>query len=263
MVALTWARRSGGIARRMRLVLARLTFGAHPISARRARWRFVLALFLAGVAFGTAVGFARQHRAKTPEARVPTALGADGIRKAEDFLRYYRRNLRRVDAALATASDRQRPRVYFASTDPLRTEGRGSMADSWITSAGGQNVAAEAVDRDGRVSFDQVIRWAPDVIVVLEASVRAAIVEDPRWQSLAAVREGLVMVNPRGINAWCTRASETALQVLWAAKLFHPGLLADVDLRREVRDFHQRFYGYVLTEGEIDRMLSGAPPDRS
>jgi iron complex transport system substrate-binding protein len=88
--------------------------------------------------------------------------------------------------------------------------------------------------------------------------MRAAMLGDPRWHSLTAVREGLVMQNPRGVNAWCTRAAETALQVLWATKLFHPGLLAEVDMRREIRDFHQRFYGYVPSDDEIDRMLSGA-----
>jgi iron complex transport system substrate-binding protein len=209
------------------------------------------------------VGYATSDELAQAVLAMGRALGPDGLRKAEDFLQYYRRNLRWVDEALTSAPGLPWPRVYYASIDPLQTEGRGSMVDSWITAAGGHNVAAEAIVRDGRVSFEQVVRWAPDVIVALEASARTAILEDPRWQTLTAVREGLVMQNPRGINAWCTRAAETALQVLWAAKLFHPGLLAEVDLRREVRDFHQRFYGYLLTEGDIDRMLSGALPERS
>jgi iron complex transport system substrate-binding protein len=206
------------------------------------------------------VGYANPDELERAVRVLASALDADGMRKAEDFLGYYRRKLRMVEQALAAIGPLERPRIYYASTDPLQTEGRRSMVDSWISAAGGHNVAAQALERDGRVSFEQVVRWDPEIIVALDPGVRASIVGDRRWQSLPAVREGLVMQNPRGVNAWCTRAAETALQVLWAAKLFHPGLLVDVDLRREVREFHRRFYGYPPTEEEIDWMLLGRLP---
>jgi iron complex transport system substrate-binding protein len=207
-----------------------------------------------------AVGYATPDQFEREIRVLGAALGPDGKRRSEEFVRYYRRNLRIIEEALAREADLLKPRVYYASVDPLQTEGRGSMVDSWIAGAGGTNVAAEAIERDGHVSFEQVVRWAPDLIIVLDAGVRASILADPRWQSLPAVREGLVWLNPKGVNAWCTRAAETALQPLWAARLLHPGLLADIDLRREVRDFHQRFYGYQPSEDEIDAMVRGAPP---
>ncbi|ACO79251.1 periplasmic solute binding protein of iron siderophore transporter [Azotobacter vinelandii CA] len=189
------------------------------------------------------------------------ALGPAQRARAEAFVDYYRNVLQRVSAGLSGLDDAEKPRLYYAGLSPLSTEGQDSMVDAWIERAGGINVAARAgLPADAQVSLEQLLVWQPQFIVVLEESTRRAILADPRWQSLPAVRDGRVLLNPKGINAWCTRAAETALQVLWAARQLHPQRFADVDMAAETRDFYRRFYQYELSDEEVGLILQGADP---
>jgi len=54
------------------------------------------------------------------------------------------------------------------------------------------------------------------------------------------------------------RSGEGVLQVPWAAKHIHPELFTDLNIQDEVRQFYARFYGYDITEGEIEEILHPA-----
>lgn len=189
------------------------------------------------------------------------ALGPTSQAQAERFIQYYQGNLDRVSSALQTLKDTERPRVYYAALSPLHTEGQHSMVNHWIEQAGGINVAAHAgLPAEAQVSLEQLLVWQPEFIITLDRNTQQAIEDDPRWQSLAAVQAGRVLLNPKGINAWCTRASETALQILWAAQHFHPQLFPSLDLAAETRHFYQSFYQYRLSDQEVQLILQGADP---
>lgn len=193
--------------------------------------------------------------------RLGRALGPWPAARARLFARYYEACLALAARGLAGLPPGQRPRVYYASIAPLRTEGRGSMVDAWISAAGGVNVAARAgLERDRTVHLENVLAWDPQVIIVQEPAVGRQIRQDPRWQGISALRAGRVYVNPRGINAWCTRAAEAALQVLWAAQTLHPGRFRHLDLAAQTRAFYQVFYGYRLDSQEVAAVLACAPP---
>ena len=135
------------------------------------------------------------------------------------------------------------------------------MVDAWIAAAGGTNVAARAgIGDDAQIQIEDLLAWDPQIVVVLRPATRDAILADPRWTTVRAVREGRVLVNPAGINAWCTRAAEAALQVLWAAGSFHPERFADLDMGVETRRFYREFYGLELTDDALARVLAGLAP---
>lgn len=214
----------------------------------------------AGMAVLT-VSYTDPEEMKAAVRLLGSAMGPDERARAEAFIRYYDDNLARVARGISDLATAARPRVYYASIDALHTEGRLSMVDAWIRAAGGRNVAAEAgISGDAQVGLEEVLRWDPDIIVTLDARQRERIVADPRWQPIRAVRDGRVMVNPAGINAWCTRAAETALQVLWAAKLFHPERFEGLNIEAETRQFYQRFYGFALSGDDLAQVLLGKPP---
>jgi iron complex transport system substrate-binding protein len=214
----------------------------------------------AGMAVLT-VSYADPVEMKAAVRLLGAAMGPAESARAEAFIRYYEDNLARVARGLSGLAPATRPRVYYASIDALRTEGRHSMVDAWIQAAGGRNVAAEAgITGDAQVGLEEVLRWDPEIIVTLDARQREHILADPRWQTVRAVRNGRVVVNPSGINAWCTRAAETALQVLWAAKLFHPERFAELSIAAETRQFYQRFYGHTLDDDDLAQVLLGQPP---
>ena len=129
----------------------------------------------------------------------------------------------------------ERPKVLHTATPGiLVVDGRQSVIDDWINVAGGVN-AADVVGLGRPVTMEQVAAWNPDVIIVGTApnqQNRQAILDDPRWRQIKAVREGKVYANPSGAISG-RHSAEAALQVLWAAKLLHPALFADLDVRLE------------------------------
>lgn len=207
------------------------------------------------------LGYTTPDEMQTAVRNLGQAMGPAAVERGEALLRYYDENRQRVASALAKLPERARPRVYYASIAPLYTEGGKSMVNAWIEAAGGINVAARGgLQGDGQVHLEDLVRWDPEIIVTLDAAGRQAILDDPRWRMTSAVRNRRVLVNPKGVNAWCTRAAEAALQVLWAAKTFHPELFPDLDMAGETRRFYRQFYAYELNDEEVARVLQGLPP---
>ncbi|MFT3974949.1 MAG: hypothetical protein QM699_16355 [Amaricoccus sp.] len=81
------------------------------------------------------------------------------------------------------------------------------------------------------------------------------------WEGLAAVRDGKVYRNPKGVFLWDRYSPEFALQLLWAAKLFAPDRFADIDIAAETGRFYQRFFDYTASDGDIARILAALPPE--
>jgi iron complex transport system substrate-binding protein len=190
-------------------------------------------------------------------------LGPAEARVAADFNRYFDANIRRVRERTGAIPDARRPKVlHTASAGILAIDGRNTVVDDWIRIAGGVN-AAEVVGLGRPVTLEQVVAWNPDVIIVgsaPNAQNRDAILKDARWSQIEAVRQGRVYVNPSGAYLWDRHSAEAALQVLWAAKVLHPQLFTDIDVREETRAFYAKYFHYRLTEPEIDSILNATPP---
>lgn len=207
------------------------------------------------------MGYTTPAEMQTAVRNLGQAMGPAAAERGEALLHYYDCNRQRVARTLARLPERARPRVYYASIAPLYTEGGKSMVNAWIEAAGGINVAARGgLQGDGQVHLEDIVKWDPEIIVTLDAAGRQAILDDPRWRMISAVRNRRVLVNPKGINAWCTRAAEAALQVLWAAGMFHPELFPDLDMAVETRRFYRQFYAYELNDDELAHLLQGLPP---
>jgi iron complex transport system substrate-binding protein len=190
-------------------------------------------------------------------------LGAGEARVAADFIRYFDDNMRRVAQITSKLTLKQRPKVlHTASAGILTVDGQGTVIDDWIAVAGGINVAD--VRGNGRpVTVEQVAAWDPDVIIVGTApnqQSRQAILGDPRWQQIKAVKNGRVFANPSGAYLWDRHSAEAALQVLWAAKTLHPDLFAAIDIKRETKQFYAKYFHYSLSDTEYNSILNATPP---
>ncbi|EJY6459065.1 hypothetical protein OGT28_002076 [Escherichia coli] len=85
-----------------------------------------------------------------------------------------------------------------------------------------------------------------------------AILSSPQWASVDAVIHHRVYVNPKGMFWWCRETSEEALQFLWLAKTLYPARFADVDIRKETREFYRQFFGLTLSDAQMSDVLN--PP---
>ncbi|THF62588.1 ABC transporter substrate-binding protein [Pseudothauera rhizosphaerae] len=178
--------------------------------------------------------------------------------QGEDYLRYLDDTMRRIRQALAGTSRAGRPKVLYFSPNTMATPL--DIANWWIEEAGGESVTAGlAKGGTAHYSHEQLLLWNPDILIVNSPEQETAVYRDERFAKLRAVRNGQVYVTPTGAHAWGQRTVEQPLTVLWAAKLFHPALFADVDLSREMRTFYRRFFDYPLTDEEAHTILMSRP----
>jgi iron complex transport system substrate-binding protein len=190
-------------------------------------------------------------------------LGAREAERAEDYIRYFDGNIQRVCRLTQGLTNSQRPKVlHTASAGILTVDGRDSVIDDWIRVAGGRN-AADIIGIGKPVTLEQVAAWDPDVIIVGTApnqQNRQAILNDPRWREIKAVKMGKVLVNPTGAYLWDRHSAEAALQVLWAAKMLHPELFPDLDIKKETFDFYAKYFRHVLTDDEYTSIVNATAP---
>ena len=55
-------------------------------------------------------------------------------------------------------------------------------------------------------------------------------------------------------------SSEGVLLLEYLAKLFHPDKFADLDMKKEIKEYYSKFYNYNLTDDEAGRILNHLPP---
>ncbi|NLW33765.1 MAG: ABC transporter substrate-binding protein [Fibrobacter sp.] len=157
--------------------------------------------------------------------------------------------------------DTARPRVYFAWTswtgDILNTV----CEFDPIELAGGINVAREATnfskgERGILVSREHILNWNPEFIFISRYQpqkwhqngttspipVTIQNVIDKRFlQTVDAVKNKNVFYTTAFCNWWPHQRA--LVQILYMAKLFHPGLFADLDVEEQGNKIFKRFYG--------------------
>lgn len=191
---------------------------------------------------------------------VGDVLGRDAPRLAAEFIAYYDGVVSRVRSVSDRLPPERRVRAFTAAgKSNLQTDGRRSIATAWIEAGGGINVAAATIETPSApVTLELVATWDPEVIFTTQPAGRDAILEDPRWADVSAVKHHRVYASPRGIYLWSVRSAEGALQYLFAAKALHPSDYADIDLVAETRTFYRRFYHMEVTDADIAQILDPA-----
>ena len=136
-----------------------------------------------------------------------------------------RRTVDTVQATLArvrrATSNLPHPTVAWPLWEtPLLTVGGGSFLNELIEIAGGRNVFAELPQPSPAVTFEELLRRDPDLILV-GPKTRVRLIQDPRWQTLRALRENHVMViDTTIINGPSARVGTSAVAL---AALLHAG----------------------------------------
>jgi iron complex transport system substrate-binding protein len=219
------------------------------------------------------LGFETYPELKQVVSTTADMLGPGAQAQAEACNAYLDATFARVTAVTSQIPVSQQPSVlHINSLNPLTVDGGPSMIDSWITAAGGRDVAqfpgAPGQGHGRQVTAEQIQAWNPDVIIVTaEATANApaqqsldSINANPALNTLAAVTNHRVYLNPTGAFDWDYYGIEEALQVQWAAKLLHPDEFADVNMVGVVKDFYSKFLHDELTDADAGRILADQPP---
>ncbi|WP_140917897.1 ABC transporter substrate-binding protein [Limnobaculum xujianqingii] len=149
-----------------------------------------------------------------------------------------------VTDRLKSLAEQQRVRAYMANPD-LSTYGSGKYTGLMMNHAGALNVAAATVKGFKQVALEQVIVWNPQVIFVQDRYPKVVdeINNDAKWQTIDAVKNHRVWLMPEYAKAWGYPMPEAiGLGELWMAKKLYPETFSDIDMRKEVDRWYQRFY---------------------
>ncbi|MBS6726755.1 MAG: ABC transporter substrate-binding protein, partial [Haemophilus parainfluenzae] len=175
-------------------------------------------------------------------------------------------NIQFVESRLKGLKDEQRPTVLHITkgSDLFMIDGGKSMIGEWIKLAGGKSVLPDEANMV-TVTVESIIQANPDVIIIGSSGNKAkAAIEkikaDPAWQSISAVKNNRIYANPTGTFPWDRYSAEEALQILWAAQLFHPEQFKDLNMVEKTQAFYKKYYGYELSKENAEQILKGLSP---
>lgn len=199
-------------------------------------------------------------------AATPAALRLLGdvlgvMPRAEALARAAERIFADVDRTVAAMPAERRPRVYLArSMLGLETGSRGSINTEIIERVGAINVVEGLREKGGlvAVSPEQVLAWAPGVIITLDPAFADHARIDPAWRPVPAVAEGRIYLAP-GLPFGFIDAPPSVNRLIgltWLLHKLYPDKAAG-NLRAEVRDFYRLFYQVDVTDPDLDRLLAG------
>ncbi len=110
-----------------------------------------------------------------------------------------------LDSLRVAVAGLEPPSVLFLiGMDPLMAAGPGTFLDQLVRAGGGRNALADLDILWPQISLEEVVRRAPDVILVGSAAAgdpAALLGERPGWRDVPAIRRGAVFaVDPDQVN---------------------------------------------------------------
>jgi iron complex transport system substrate-binding protein len=199
-----------------------------------------------------------------PEAflRMGRILGRE--ERAKKLSDYCRKTLAQAAAFSRSIPNNKKVSVYYAEgADGLTTECDDSRHSELIRLAGGVNVhRCKARDLFGmeKISMEQALVYNPDVILVMDKGFFRRVSSDPRWRRVRAVRDRRVYLIPDQPVNWFDRPPTFMrfIGLKWIMKCLYPKDYP-VDIVRESREFYRLFLGVDVPDGEMRKVISGAP----
>ena len=124
------------------------------------------------------------------------------------------------------------------------------------------DVAAEATGFT-QVSMEQIYDWNPDILFVdgpgliglTSEDVLENRVEGTDFSSIKAVQDGRVYDTTLGMWNWFTPNPDAPLVFAWLACNTYPEVFADYPLEDTIREYYHDWYGYDVTDEEMEEML--------
>lgn len=168
--------------------------------------------------------------------------------------------LARVTSAMKGLPPEKRIRMYVAlEADGLASVCRDSERAEVFEMAGAvsvHNCPPGTEEAFLRLTFEQLMAYDPEVILVYHPNLMRKIPDDPKWQQLSAVREGRVYFMPRGPFSWLERPASymRLIGVQWLANKLHPDVY-HVDITAESKKFMKLFFNLDLAEERIDDLF--------
>jgi len=104
------------------------------------------------------------------------------------------------------------------------------------------------------ISFEQVMTYNPDVIIVQDEQFYETIFQDKKWSMLKAVKAKRVYLVPKTPFNWTDRPPSfmRIIGAHWLASLFYPKQYP-YSIQSKVKAYYQLFFGVTLSDADLKR----------
>lgn len=151
--------------------------------------------------------------------------------------------------------------LHIASFEPLTVDGDQSIIDEWIRDSGGVNAATGLHGNKRPVSLEQILSWAPDIIIMgADSGSPDGLAGNALWSQIPAVMRHKVFRNPAGVFNWDRYSPELLLQIVWARQLVQNGTINRPDMIGQIMEFYREFYRHPIDEADANRILDARLP---
>lgn len=165
-----------------------------------------------------------------------------------------------IDEVHRSVADAKPARYYYAEgIDGLSTECDQSFHVEAFNFAGGSNV--HRCQQSGllgleKISFETLLAYDPDVIIVQNSAVYTDLLDDPLWQNLRAVKNGRIHLIPANPFNWIDRPPSfmRVIGIQWLASRFHPETYK-IDLNQRTKEFYELFLDVKITDRQTKNLL--------
>ncbi|WP_294727417.1 ABC transporter substrate-binding protein [uncultured Fusobacterium sp.] len=196
------------------------------------------------------------------EVRVTAqALGGEALEKEKLWNEYFDSKVDMILSRTKNLKPEEIPNVYYARSDEgLVCFSKNSYPQFLVEIAGGNYLAKDTLkEMNDTVTIEKIISWNPDVIFTGRLKSTKIITDNPSWSGLKAVQNNRVYLCPTGIKDW-DYSSENILLLQYIAKMLHPELFKDIDMKKEIKYYYNTFYGYDISDENIENILNHKDP---
>ncbi len=183
-----------------------------------------------------------------------------GLEERGEILARYTEQMLAKAAAVKSAQVGTKLRVYYAEGPKgLQTECDSSIHAQLIPLSGAVNVH-HCTENSNRglvtVSMEQVLQYAPQIILTHDDEFYRTVRTDPRWSSIKAVQDGRIYKIPKQPFNWFDRPPSfmRLLGLAWLQSVLFQQP-ENNDLVVEIQAFYQAFLDVALSENQARQLL--------
>ncbi|MDR2152581.1 MAG: ABC transporter substrate-binding protein [Helicobacteraceae bacterium] len=183
----------------------------------------------------------------------------DRKERGEKLAAHFEKTIAAVKAVVAKS--KTKPKVYYAEgVDGLTSECDDSIHVELLKTLGDLNVhRCTTTSHKGfeKVTIEQILLYNPDVIVAQEKKFVDSVFSDPKWKTIAAVKNKQVYLIPKLPFNWFDRPPSfmRLIGLQWLANILYPNEYP-LDLVAETKAFYLEFLGVKLSDAQLARILT-------
>lgn len=136
------------------------------------------------------------------------------------------------------------PKVYYATSNLLRSVSGDLLQNEMIALAGGKNVSEDTKGFFISVSREQLVAWNPEIIIGSDRLPPKEItrIDSPEFYNLAARNNKQIYRVPTD-TYWDFPSPLAIAGVLWMSNKIHPEVYQQIDVQQEINSLYDTIFG--------------------